>query len=59
MDRDFKLQTPWVFNASLGYTGRYNLGLGAEYEYEDYFSLKFNILEVIKWPGNRWRLTSV
>lgn len=34
MDRDFKLQTPWVFNASLGYTVGNNLALGAEYEYE-------------------------
>lgn len=41
MDRDFKLQTPWVFNASLGYTVGNYLALGAEYEYEDYSSMKF------------------
>lgn len=41
MDRDFKLQTPWVFNASLGYTVGNYLALGAEYEYEDYTSMKF------------------
>ena len=41
MERDFKLQTPWVFNASLGYTVGKELALGAEYEYEDYSSMKF------------------
>lgn len=41
MDRDFDLQTPWVFNASLGYTVDNYLALGAEYEYEDYSSMKF------------------
>ncbi|WP_418696590.1 OmpP1/FadL family transporter [Bacteroides sp.] len=45
MDRDFELQTPWVFNASLGYTVGNYLALGAEYEYEDYSSMKF------KYPG--------
>lgn len=43
MDRDFKLQTPWVFNASLGYTVGNNLALGAEYE--DYSSMKFKYPE--------------
>lgn len=41
MDRDFKLHTPWLFNASLGYTIGTNLAFGAEYEYEDYSSMKF------------------
>lgn len=41
MDRDFDLQTPWVINASLGYTVGNYLALGAEYEYEDYASMKF------------------
>lgn len=41
MDRDFQLQTPWVFNASLAYTVGSSLALGAEYEYEDYSSMKF------------------
>lgn len=45
MDFDFKLQTPWVFNASLGYTVGNNLALGAEYEYEDYSSMKFKYPE--------------
>lgn len=45
MDRDFKLQTPWVFNASLGYTVGNYLALGAEYEYEDYSSMKFKYPE--------------
>ena len=41
MERDFELQTPWLFNASLGYTVGNYLALGAEYEYEDYSSMKF------------------
>lgn len=41
MDRDFELQTPWLFNVSLGYTVGNSLALGAEYEYEDYSSMKF------------------
>lgn len=41
MDRDFLLQTPWLFNVSLGYTVGNSLALGAEYEYEDYSSMKF------------------
>lgn len=45
MERDFKLQTPWVFNASLGYTVGNSLALGAEYEYEDYSSMKFKYPE--------------
>ncbi len=40
MHEDFKLRTPWVVNASLGYTIGKNLALGAEYEYEDYSSMK-------------------
>ena len=45
MDRDFQLQTPWVFNTSLGYTVGSSLALGAEYEYEDYSSMKFKYPE--------------
>ncbi|WP_321332455.1 TonB-dependent receptor [uncultured Bacteroides sp.] len=41
MSRDFDLQTPWKYNLSLGYTVGNNLALGAEYEYEDYSSMKF------------------
>lgn len=45
MDRDFNLQTPWLLNASLGYTIGTNLALGAEYEYENYSSMKFKYPE--------------
>lgn len=41
MDRDFNLQTPWLVNASLGYTVGSVLALGAEYEYENYSTMKF------------------
>lgn len=41
MDLDFELRTPWLINASLGYTVGSQLALGAEYEYEDYSSMKF------------------
>lgn len=42
MEMDFELRTPWVFNASLGYTVGNCLALGAEYEYEDYSTMHFN-----------------
>ena len=45
MIRDFKLETPWVINASLGYTVGSMLALGAEYEYEDYSTMKFKYPE--------------
>lgn len=41
MVRQFRLQTPWTYNVSLGYTVGKNLALGAEYEYQDYSSMKF------------------
>ena len=45
MIRDFKLETPWGINASLGYTVGSMLALGAEYEYEDYSTMKFKYPE--------------
>lgn len=41
MVRAFRLQTPWIYNVSLGYTVGQSLALGAEYEYQDYSSMKF------------------
>lgn len=41
MKRDFKLNTPWKYNMSLGYTVGSSLALGAEYEYQDYSTMKF------------------
>ena len=40
MEYNFQLQTPWLVNASLGYTIGTNVALGAEYEYEDYGNMK-------------------
>lgn len=45
IEQDFRLSTPWRFNASLGYTVGSSLALGAEYEYEDYSSMKFKYPE--------------
>ena len=45
IEQDFRLSTPWRFNASLGYTVGTPLALGAEYEYEDYSSMKFKYPE--------------
>ncbi|WP_455592619.1 OmpP1/FadL family transporter [Bacteroides sp.] len=45
MIQQFRLQTPWVFNGSLGYTVGKSLALGAEYEYKDYSSMKFRDAE--------------
>lgn len=41
MVRQFRLQTLWTYNVSLGYTIGTALALGAEYEYQDYSSMKF------------------
>lgn len=41
MIRQFRLQTPWKYNVSLGYTIGKSWALGAEYEYQDYSSTKF------------------
>ncbi|WP_294629351.1 TonB-dependent receptor [uncultured Bacteroides sp.] len=46
MQRDYRLVTPWKYNVSLGYTVGSSLALGAEYEYEDYSTMKF------KYSGN-------
>ncbi len=39
--RDYKLITPWKFNVSLGTTLLNIVAVGAEYEYQDYSSAKF------------------
>lgn len=41
MIREFHLQTPWLYNVSLGYTIGNSWALGAEYEYQDYSSMEF------------------
>lgn len=41
MKREFSLRTPWTYNLSLGYTVGSSLAIGAEYEYEDYSTMKF------------------
>lgn len=41
MIREFRLQTPWLYNVSLGYTIGNSWALGAEYEYQDYSSMEF------------------
>lgn len=45
MVREFNLSTPWVYNVSLGYTVGKSLALGAEYEYQDYASMRFHYPE--------------
>ncbi len=39
---EYRLRTPWKYNLSLGYTVGKELALGAEYEYQDYSTMKFN-----------------
>lgn len=41
MRREFNMNTPWKFNLSTGYTVGTNLALGAEYEFQDYSSIRF------------------
>lgn len=45
MKSEFRLRTPWTYNLSLGYTVGSSLAIGAEYEYEDYSTMKFNYPE--------------
>lgn len=45
METSYRLNTPWLFNLSAGYTVGTSLALGAEYEFEDYSTMKF------KYPG--------
>lgn len=45
MNREFRLNTPWKYNFNLGYTVGKNLALGAEYEFEDYSTVKFRYPE--------------
>lgn len=39
---DFRLRTPWKYNFSLGYVFGSSVAFGAEYEYQDYSSMRFN-----------------
>jgi opacity protein-like surface antigen len=41
MKTEYRLNSPWKYNASLGYTVGSSLALGAEYEYQDYSSMRF------------------
>lgn len=45
MRREYQLRTPWLLNVSMGYTVGNYLALDAEYEYEDYSSMKFRDVE--------------
>lgn len=45
MTYDYELRTPWKYNLSLGYTVGTNLALGAEYEYQDYSSIRLHYPE--------------
>lgn len=51
MEFDFRLQTPWVVNASVGYTVGNNLALGAEYEFENYSNMKFKDVDNYEMPS--------
>ena len=50
MIRPFRLQTPWVYNVSLGHTIGNNFALGAEYEYKDYSTNKFYDRDGVSMP---------
>ncbi len=41
MVRHFRFHTPWTYNLSVGYTVGKSLALGAEYEYQNYSTMKF------------------
>lgn len=45
MNREYSFRTPWTYNLSLGYTVGSSFAIGAEYEYEDYSTMRFNYPE--------------
>lgn len=45
MDMEYKLRTPWKYNFNLGFTIGKSFALGAEYEYEDYSTMKFRDID--------------
>ena len=45
MNREYSFRTPWTYNFSLGYTVGSSLAIGAEYEYENYSTMRFNYPE--------------
>lgn len=55
---DFRLSTPWKYNVSLGYTVGSSLAIGAEYEYEDYSTMKFRYPEgdAMTWENGEAKL---
>lgn len=51
---DFDFRTPWKYNFSLGYTVGTSFAIGAEYEYQDYSTMRFNYAEggEMKWENS-------
>lgn len=45
---DYKVNSPWKYNFSLGYTVGSSVALGAEYEYTDYSATKFKYDDGVK-----------
>lgn len=45
MEMEYKLRTPWRYNLNLGFTIGKNFAFGAEYEYEDYSTMKFKDMD--------------
>lgn len=43
--REYRVMTPWKFNFSMGYTIGSSVAIGAEYEYQDYSSVKFRDID--------------
>ncbi|WP_291527814.1 OmpP1/FadL family transporter [Bacteroides sp. UBA939] len=58
MNFKYKLNTPWTYNLSLGYTVGSQLALGAEYEYKDYSAMKFQYSdgEKMTWETNEAKI---
>lgn len=59
MNREYRFQTPWTYNFSLGYTVGSSLAMGAEYEYENYSTMKFHFPEgdLMEYETNEANLT--
>lgn len=53
-DYDYKLQSPWKFNLSVGHTIGTKVALGAEYEYTDMSSSKFSTTSMYEYDDREY-----
>lgn len=50
---DYELRTPWKFGVSLGHTIGRNIAIGAEYEYQDLSTTRYDVSEYNNYQSDR------